>query len=154
MSSVANSCLPLWDPMDCVAHHAPLSMGSSRQAYWNGLPFSSPGDPPNPGIKLQSPTLQADSLPLSHLESPSKIALLTSTHYSLVLVFSSTSITVCNYINFLLTCWSFSPLRCNLYGQKDFCLSYLLLNHNAKKGAWHIQVTLLSTWRMNEWISE
>ena len=56
--------------MDCVAHQAPLSMGSSRQAYWNGLPFSSPGDPPNPGIKLQSPTLQADSLPLSHQGSP------------------------------------------------------------------------------------
>jgi len=33
-----------------------------RQEYWNGLPFPSPGDLPDPGIKLGSPTLQADSL--------------------------------------------------------------------------------------------
>jgi len=38
------------------------SMGFSRQEYWNGLPFPSPGDPPNPGIKPGSPELQADSL--------------------------------------------------------------------------------------------
>ena len=45
-----------------VAHQAPLSMGFSRQEYWSGLPFPSPGDLPNPGIKPRSPTLQADSL--------------------------------------------------------------------------------------------
>ena len=42
------------------AHQAPLSMGFSRQEYWSGLPFPSPGDLPNPGIKpmsLESPTL-------------------------------------------------------------------------------------------------
>ena len=37
-----------------VAHQAPLSMGFSRQEYWSGLPFSSPGDLPNPGIKPTS----------------------------------------------------------------------------------------------------
>ena len=37
-------------------------MGSSRQEYWSGLPFSSPGDLPNPGIEPRSPTLQADAL--------------------------------------------------------------------------------------------
>ena len=42
---------------------APLSMGFSRQEYWTGLPCPPPGDLPNPGIKLRSPTLQADSLP-------------------------------------------------------------------------------------------
>ena len=46
-----------------VAHQAPLSMGFSRQEYWSGLPFPSPGDLPNPGIKPGSPALQADSLP-------------------------------------------------------------------------------------------
>ena len=46
-----------------VAHQAPLSMGFSGKEYWSGLPFSSPGDPPNPGIKPGSPGLQADSLP-------------------------------------------------------------------------------------------
>ena len=34
-----------------AAHQAPLSIGFSRQEYWNGLPFSSPGNLPNPGIK-------------------------------------------------------------------------------------------------------
>ena len=46
-----------------IAHQAPLSMEFSRQEYWNGLPFSSPGDPPDPGMEPGSPTLQADSLP-------------------------------------------------------------------------------------------
>ena len=41
----------------------PLSMGFSRQEYWNGLPFPSPGDLPKPGIELMSPALQANSLP-------------------------------------------------------------------------------------------
>ena len=39
-----------------VAHQAPLSMEFSRQAYWSGLPFPSPGDLPNLGIKPGSPT--------------------------------------------------------------------------------------------------
>ena len=40
-----------------VAHQAPPSMGISRQEYWSGLPFPSPGDLPNAGIKLASPAL-------------------------------------------------------------------------------------------------
>ena len=40
-----------------VAHQAPLSMGFSRQEYWGGLPFHSPGDLPDPGIKPESPVL-------------------------------------------------------------------------------------------------
>ena len=45
-----------------VAYQAPPSMGFFRQEYWSGLPFPSPGDLPNPGIKPGSPTLQADTL--------------------------------------------------------------------------------------------
>ena len=56
-SEVVQSCPTLWDPMDYS-----LSMGFSRQEYWSGLPFPSPGDLPNPGIKPRSPTLQADAL--------------------------------------------------------------------------------------------
>ena len=37
-------------------------MGFSRQEYWSGLPFPSPGDLPNPEIKPEFPTLQADAL--------------------------------------------------------------------------------------------
>ena len=40
-----------------VAYHAPPSMGFSRQEYWNGLPFPSPEDLPNPGIEPGSPAL-------------------------------------------------------------------------------------------------
>ena len=45
-----------------VAYQAPLSMGFSRQEYWSGLPFPSPGDLPNPGIEPGSPAFQADAL--------------------------------------------------------------------------------------------
>ena len=45
------------------AHQAPLSMEFSRQEYWSELPFPSPGDLTNPGIKPKSPALQVDSLP-------------------------------------------------------------------------------------------
>ena len=46
-----------------VVYQASLSMGFSRQEYWNGLPFPSPRDLPDPGIKPRSPALQADALP-------------------------------------------------------------------------------------------
>ena len=65
------SCLTLCDPVDTPgAHQAPLSMEFSRQEYWSRLPFSSPGDLPDSGIKPRFPASQADSLPLSHLGSP------------------------------------------------------------------------------------
>ena len=53
-----------------IARQAPLSVGFSRQEYWSGLPFLSPGDLPDPGIEAESCTLQADSLPS---ELPGKI---------------------------------------------------------------------------------
>ena len=56
------SCPTLCDPWT-VAHQAPLSMGFPRQQYWSGLPFPSPGQLSDPGIKPRSPALQADSLP-------------------------------------------------------------------------------------------
>ena len=59
---VAKSCLTLATPWT-VACQAPLSVGFSRQEYWRGLSFPSPGDLPDPGIEPRSPALQADSLP-------------------------------------------------------------------------------------------
>ena len=44
-----------------VAYQASPSMGFSKQGYWSGLPFPSPGDLPDPGIELGSPALQADA---------------------------------------------------------------------------------------------
>ena len=46
-----------------VTYQAPSSMEFSRQEYWNGLSFLSPGDLPDPGIEPGSPALQADILP-------------------------------------------------------------------------------------------
>ena len=45
-----------------VPYQASLSIGFSRQGYWSGLPFPSPGDLPDPGIEPRSPALQADAL--------------------------------------------------------------------------------------------
>ena len=45
-----------------VAHQAPLFMGFSRQEYWSGLPFPSPGDLPDPGTEPRSLALRVDSL--------------------------------------------------------------------------------------------
>ena len=55
---------PIWTPWIVSSlHQAPPSMGFSRQEYWSGLPFPSPGDLPNPGIEPRSLTLQTDALP-------------------------------------------------------------------------------------------
>ena len=59
---VPKSCPTLATPW-IVACQTPLSMGFSRQEYWNGLQFPSLGDLPDPGIEPGSPALQADSLP-------------------------------------------------------------------------------------------
>ena len=53
-----------------VAHQAPLFMGFSRQEYWSGQPFPSPGDIPDLRIEPGSPALQADSLPFEPLGKP------------------------------------------------------------------------------------
>ena len=59
---VTKSCPTLGIPRT-VACQVPLSMGFSRQEYWSGLPFSSPGDLPDPATEPGSPALQTDSLP-------------------------------------------------------------------------------------------
>ena len=56
-----------------VAYQAQRSMGFSRQEYWSGQPFPSPGDLPNPGIKPWSPALQTDALPSEPLEKPQQL---------------------------------------------------------------------------------
>ena len=53
-----------------AAYQALRSMGFSRQEYWSGLPFPSPGDLPNPGIEPRSPALQTDTLPSEPLGKP------------------------------------------------------------------------------------
>ena len=64
------NCVRLFGTLWTVTRQASPSMGFSRQEFWSGLPFPSPGDLPHPGIEPWSPSLQADSL-LS--EPPEKI---------------------------------------------------------------------------------
>ena len=52
-------CAPTWT----VAYQVPLSIGFSRQEYWSGLPFPSPGCLPDPGTEPRPTALQADYLP-------------------------------------------------------------------------------------------
>ena len=71
-SVVSDSATP-WT----VAQQAPLSKGFSRQEYWSGLPFPSPGDLPDPGFEPRSPAMQADALtsePPSHVLKMTKAA--------------------------------------------------------------------------------
>ena len=58
---VTKSCLTLKTPWTIICQ-APLSMGFSRQEYWSGLPFLSPGGLSDSGIEPRSSALQADSL--------------------------------------------------------------------------------------------
>ena len=59
---VTKLCPTLMTPRT-VACQTPLSLRFSRQEYWSGFPFPSPGDLPDPGIEPKSSALQADSLP-------------------------------------------------------------------------------------------
>ena len=56
------SCVWLFVTPWTIAYQAPPSIGFSRQGYWSGLPFPSPGDLPDPGIEPGSPVFQADVL--------------------------------------------------------------------------------------------
>ena len=56
---VAQSCPTLCDPMDC-SPQTPSTTEFSRQEYWSGLPFCSPGELPDPRIKSTSPVWKAD----------------------------------------------------------------------------------------------
>ena len=71
---VTKSCSTLVTP------RTPLKMGFPRQRYWNGLPFPSPGNLPNPGIEPVSPALQADSLPTELGGKPTEVGGDSTTH--------------------------------------------------------------------------
>ena len=66
---IAKSCQTPLQSHGPVTLQAPPSMGFSRQEYWSGLPFPSPGDLPDPGIEPASPALEVDP---STTEPPGK----------------------------------------------------------------------------------
>ena len=65
-SLMSDSSQPPW----IIAHQALPSMEFSRQEYWNGLSFPTPGDLPHPGIEPGFPALQAESLPTEQQNCP------------------------------------------------------------------------------------
>ena len=65
------SCPTLCDSCTAV-HQAPLSMEFSRQEYWSGFPFATPGDLTNPGIQPTSPVSPALAGAFSTTEPPGK----------------------------------------------------------------------------------
>ena len=71
---VTQLCPTLCNLTDYSPSGPPLSMGFSRQEYWSGLPFPSPGDPPDPGTEPRSPALQADCLPSEPPRNPDTTA--------------------------------------------------------------------------------
>ena len=78
MCVCVQSCIQLLETPWIVTLQAPLTMGFSRQEYWNGLPFPTPRDLPNPGIESAlagrfftttppgKPVNKADKIPCSH----------------------------------------------------------------------------------------
>ena len=64
-----------------VAHQAPSSMECTRQEYWSGLPFPSPGDLPDPGIEPRSPALQVDTFPSEPPGIPKKVVPIFSMYF-------------------------------------------------------------------------
>ena len=95
-----------------VAHQAPLSMLFSRQEYWSGLPFPSPGDLPNPGMELWSPTLQADSLPSELPVKPnnSRLILIRISHLRFVLCSTNFTVHILNYFIKLFDAYQFQKI--------------------------------------------
>ena len=67
---VSHSVMSLCNPMDYIAHQAPLLMEFSNQEYWSVLPFLSSGDLPNSGMEPGSPTLKTDYLLSEPLGKP------------------------------------------------------------------------------------
>ena len=61
VSEVSQSCPTLCDPMDCSLPGSSIHGILTRQEYWSGMPFPSPGDLPDLGIEPSSPALQADA---------------------------------------------------------------------------------------------
>ena len=74
------SCVQLFVTPWTITYQTPLSMGFSKQEYWSGFPFLSPGDLPDPGIKPRSPALQADALPSEPPGKPKNVQITVQLH--------------------------------------------------------------------------
>ena len=104
-----------------VAYQASLSMGFSRQEYWSGLPFPSPGDLPDPGIELRSPAFQADAL-TAELLACEMSAIVQSFEYFLALPFFGIRMKTdlfqsCGHCWVFQICWH---IECSIFTESSF----------------------------------
>ena len=102
--------LPCWLS---AAHHAPLSIAFPRLEYWSGLPFPSPENLPNPGIKPESPSMHVDILLLSHQGSPLPSFLWDNFKYYFLLTRPFLTYTSCTRFKY-----SWYDHKCNSYFQR------------------------------------
>ena len=105
-----------------VAYQAPPSMGFSRQEYWSGLPFPSPGDLLNPGTEPGSPALQTEALPS---EPPGKPII-----FRACLIVHYIDVTPCNLLTalLLLSIWALSRFLVSLTVLQGIFLGIKLLD--------------------------
>ena len=122
-SEVTQSCPTLCDPWT-VAHQAPPSMGFSRQEYWRGLPFPSPGDLPNPGMKPRSPTLQAYALTSAPPGKPIGVGSLSLLQGIFMTQESNQGLLHCTWILYQLS------YEGSLYWYEWYLLLYLNINYH------------------------
>ena len=93
-------------------------MGFPRQEHWRGLPFSSPGDLPDPGNDPRSPALQADSLPS---EPPGKFCIWLFIFFN---IYTHIYIYVCVYVYIYIYIYAFFPFSCHFPNLSLFCLNF------------------------------
>ena len=108
-----------------------LSTEFSRQQYWSGLPFPSPGHLPDPGTEPESPALQADSLPLRHQGSPRSLKNVTVLGYkskqnkTLRNYFHLVSLLFLTFFSFIFISWRLITLQhCS-----GFCHTLTWISH-------------------------
>ena len=120
------SCVWLFATTWTVAHQVPPSMGFSRQEYWSELPFPSPGDLPNPGIKARSPSLQADDLWSEPPWKPCKIVSIYRSFISLGRFIPKYFILFTAVVNEIVSLISLSVFSLLVYrNARDFCVLIL-----------------------------
>ena len=124
------SCVWLFVTPWTVAHQAPLFMEFSRQEYWSGLPFLSPGDLPKPGIEHCSSALQADSLPT---EAPGKQDTGGRQQIILLCLLQASSLCYLGHGQWVTKFGGLSPERCFIQGTRFSSVSSASLSKKSGK---------------------
>ena len=132
-----------------AAHQAPQSMGFSRQEYWSGLPFLSPGDLPDPGIKPRSPTLVADALTS---EPPGKPFIVSQFIVLEAKIPRSNCWQICFLLRPFLAC-EWPPSHCSSCGLSSLCTSFPV-THHASRLPFLLQTPVRLGWALSNSISQ